>query len=173
MFTPSGADGQLASLTSWYLVQPALLYRLCACLVPSVKTALLWLLFFMATVYLHNYTMETSVSNILTTSRSHQNRLMCCCLCLAMPRVSNISIISQVSPCLGLIWNVLARIVSLHPCPSRSLCLRKNVLTPSASCMTRLITLSPTICQLPALHEHDKNRRFHRESGLAGIHCKN
>ena len=33
--------------------------------------------------------------------------------------------------------------------------------------MTRLITLSPTICQLPA--SHDKNRRFYRESGLAGI----
>jgi len=43
----------------------------------------------------------------------------------------------------------------------------KNVLTPSATCMTRLITLSPTICQLPA--SHDKNRRFYRESGLAGI----
>ena len=35
------------------------------------------------------------------------------------------------------------------------------------SCMTRLITLSPTICQLPP--SHDKNRRFHRELGLAGI----
>jgi len=116
----------------------------------------------MATIYLDNCTLATSVSNILTSSRSHHNRLMTCCLCLTMPHVSKISIISQVSPCLGPTWNVLARLVSWHLCLGKSLCLRKMFwlhhfmhdkayhpepnLLPAASLTQRKSSISSRVC---------------------------
>ena len=120
----------------------------------------------MATIYLDNCTLATSVSNILTSSRSHHNRLMTCCLCLTMPHVSKISIISQVSPCLGqpeMSWLVSC----LDTCVLANLYVSEKCFDSITSCMTRLITLSPTFCQLPP--SHNENRRFHPESALAGI----
>jgi len=116
----------------------------------------------MATIYLDNCTSATSVSDILTTSQPHHNRLMSYRLCLAMPRVSNISIISHVSPCLGPIWNVLARLVSWHSCLGKSLWLRKMFWLHHFM-HDKAYHSEPN--HLPAA---SPIRRFHRESALAG-----
>jgi len=123
----------------------------------------------MPTTYPHNCTLATSPSNILTTSQSHHNRLMSCCLCLAMPRVSCLEHLNYIQ-CLVLSRPNLTCLGSSRVLTAVSWQIsmsQKKCLDSVTSCTTRLITLSPTICQLPP--SHDENRRFHRELGLAGI----
>jgi len=116
----------------------------------------------MATIYLDNCSSATSVWNILTTSQPHHNRFMTCRLCLAMPRVSNISIISHVSPCLDPIWNVLARLVSWYSSLGKSLCLRKMFW------LHHFIRDKAYHSEPNHLPAASLIRRFHRESALAG-----
>jgi len=53
-------------------------------------------------------------------------RLMSCCLSLALSHVSIIWMMSRVSSCLSVIWNILARLVSWHLRLGKCLCLGKK-----------------------------------------------
>jgi len=87
---------------------------------------------FTAIMCLLLYLDNVSVSNILTASQFRLNLilhvlacLMSYCLCFAMSHVSSIWMMSRVSSCVRLLWNVLARLVSWYLCLGKCLCVGK------------------------------------------------